>query len=111
MTIGEIEIMKQNTYAMIELALNADDEVLPEEKKSLLKYLASYNGKAEKSAQPGRILKGTEVAKRIGVSSKTVRNYRNQGLLPPFCPKGRKNATGYLESDVEAFLASHGVPA
>ena len=96
--------MKQNTYKMIELALNGDDEVSPEEKRSLLQYLASYNG----PARPGRILKGEEVANRLGISSRTVRNYREQGLLVPFRPEGRVNATGYLESDVDAFLAAHG---
>ena len=103
--------MKIETYNMIKCALDNDKELTAEDRKRMLKSLTSYNGKEEKSARPGRILKGTEVAKRLNLSTRTIRNYRKQGLLLPFCPKGRKNATGYLESEVDAFLASHGVSA
>lgn len=103
--------MKIETYNMIKCALDNDGDLTPEERKRMLKSLKSYNDKEEKFARLGRILKGTEVAKRLGLSPRTIRNYRKQGLLHPFCPKGRKNATGYLESEVDVFLASQGVPA
>ena len=103
--------MKENTYKMIELALKGDGDVSEEGQTRIMEFLHSFNGKSENAKHPDRILKGTEVAKRLGLSSRTIRNYRKQGLLHPFCPKGRANATGYLESDVNAFLATHGVPA
>ena len=108
---GEYTSMKIETYNMIKCALDKDGDLTPEERKRMLKSLKSYNDKEEKFARLGRILKGTEVAKRLNLSTRTIRNYRKQGLILPFCPKGRKNATGYLESEVDAFLASHGVSA
>jgi predicted DNA-binding transcriptional regulator AlpA len=54
-----------------------------------------------------------EVAKMLGVSKSTIKNYRNQRLIPfiEFNDSKTKSLVRYRRSDVEAVLQKHTVTA
>ena len=104
--------MKDNTLKTLENVLAMDDSIPKEHRERILDAAKNYNQpEPDNGPRLSRLLKATEVAKRLGVCVKTVRNWRDQGLLVPFVPPGKTKAAGYWEKEVERFQLSNGVPA
>jgi predicted DNA-binding transcriptional regulator AlpA len=59
------------------------------------------------------LISTAEVAKMLGVSESTIKNYRNQRLIPfiEFNDSKTKSLLRYRRSDVEAALQKHTVAA
>lgn len=99
--------MKEATLKTIENVLAMDDSITKEHREKILtaaKYFNPPEKKEEEERHLPTILKEKEVAERLGVCPKTVRNWKKEGKLHPFNPCGKKKVTGYLKSEVERFL-------
>ncbi|HEC44626.1 hypothetical protein LCGC14_2511550 [marine sediment metagenome] len=85
------------------------DLVTKEELNQALELLVSLDKKADKilNALPrisDQWLESSETSKMLHVSSRTLQNYRDKGLLS-FCQIGHKIL--FKRSDVDEFLANH----
>ncbi len=98
--------MKQTTKAIVQAALAADDSIRCECAEAALRLLASNKAEAA-PADVGQVLKASDVAKRLCVTTRTVRDFARRGLLRPVFGGGRKRL-GFLAEDVRAFLATRG---
>ena len=82
--------------------MSADPSVNPEERKSLVETLK--NG-AKAEARHDRVLRRPEAARRMGVSTKALDQWKRRGVLVPVQIPGSSRALGFRESDVEALIA------
>lgn len=101
--------MTTTTKTIVQAALASDGTIPGDVAEAALRLLAS--NKAETSpADVGQVLKASEVAKRLCVTTRTVRDFARRGLLRPVFGGGRKRL-GFLAEDVRAFLATRGPAA
>ena len=96
--------MTQTTKTIIQAAIAADATIPGECGEAALRVLAS-NATNPPPAEVGQVWKAAAVAKRLGVTSRTVRDFARRGLLRPVLGSGKKRL-GFLAEDVRAFLES-----
>lgn len=101
--------MKKVTKTIIEAAIAADDEIRCEVGNAALSMLAANKTDAP-PVDVGQVLKASEVGKRLGVTTRTVRVWSRAGLLRPVFGSGRKRL-GFLAEDVRAFMESRRPPS
>lgn len=83
-------------------AIIAADASIP--KESAVRALAVLDG-AEVPRPMGRLLKTTEAARILHVTTKTLRGWSKSGALVPVYVPGAKLRSGYTEESVRALLA------
>ena len=91
--------MRKETLSKIRTLIGADNTLTPRERSFWEGATAS-----PASWELPRLMKASEVAEAIGVSTSRVRAYAKQGLLKSVNPSGRRRA-GYTEESVRAFLS------
>ena len=100
--------MTQTTKTIVQAALASDGTIPGEVAAAALRVLAE--NKVDAPADVGQVLRAGEVAKRLAVTTRTVRDFARRGLLHAVKGSGKKRL-GFLASDVRAFLESRGPAA
>lgn len=90
----------QSTTKTAIAALLAADATVP--KVAAAAALRLLNG--EESRPVGRLLKTKDVARMLGVTTKTLRAWASAGAIRPVYAPGRKLRAGYTEESVRAFI-------
>lgn len=96
--------MTQTTKTIVQAALASDGTIPGDVADAALRLLAANKTDAP-PVDVGRVLKASEVGKRLGVTTRTVREWSRAGLLRPVFGSGRKRL-GFLAEDVRAFMES-----
>lgn len=92
--------MLSSTISIIKAALAADPTINPPDADAALAILA---GKAQNPDRIGRVIRTTEAARILGVSTKSLRSYSSAGaLVPVYAPGAVRKRTGYTEASVRA---------
>ena len=95
--------MKDTTKAIILAAAKADETITPEQIANAITALKGDASVGEKP--PSRVVRPREVAKRLGVSRKTLCSYGKRGLLASvYAPDKPSRRLGYTEESVERFI-------
>ena len=92
--------MQTQTRTAISALIVADGTIA---KEAANRALAILEGASE-SKPVGRILKTMEAARRLGVTTKTLRDWSKSGALKPVYVPGRKLRSGYTEESVRALV-------
>lgn len=101
--------MLETTKNAVKSILLTDTSLSPDDRSGMLSALVAYGrGDSNKGEKVPRLLRRKEVAARLGVSHRTVDKLHSEGLIKKFFFKGRKRASGFLESDINAILLANG---
>ena len=92
--------MTTNTKTILHAILAGDTTVTDEQSKGVFALL---EGKAE-PAPVGRLYTAREVARLVGRTAKTVREWARRGYLVPVKRPGMERVRGYTEASVRALL-------
>jgi len=92
--------MNSQTVAIVAAAIKADDTIGKSERSRLLGLLRTPSADV-----PPRLVRFGEAARRLGVTSRTVRNLCRAGTLSRCTLPGRARALGVAEADVLALIA------
>lgn len=97
--------MKEATKMAIRAILAADESASAEERAAIERALEGARP-SEGERRIGRILKAEDVSKKLGVSTRSLRNWRDAGRLTAVYGAGRhKRAIGFTEESVLALAA------
>jgi hypothetical protein len=99
--------MLDTTIAAIRALLRADPSLTPQDRSRILSLIRS-NGKGAadapaKTREP-QILRRSQVAARLGCTTRAVDNFARMGILTRVILPGRTRAAGFRESDVLALI-------
>lgn len=94
--------MTQTTKTIVQAALASDGTIPAEVASAALRVLAENKADAA-PGDVGQVLRASEVAKRLAVTTRTVRDFARRGLLRPVKGSGQKRL-GFLAEDVRAFM-------
>ena len=100
---AENENMTQTTKTIVQAALASDGTIPAEVASAALRVLAENKADAAAPGDVGQVLRASEVAKRLAVTTRTVRDFARRGLLRPVKGSGQKRL-GFLAEDVRAFM-------
>ena len=106
---GERKPMTQTTKTIIQAALDSDGTIPAEVVNAALRILAENKADAT-PGDVGQVMRASEVAKRLAVSTRTVRAFARRGLLRPVKGGGKKRL-GFLAEDVRAFMEGRALVA
>lgn len=90
--------MNDTTRAAIAAILKSDSTIPKATAEAALRLLDG----GDERRPIGRVLRTTEAAKLLGVTTKTCRLYAAAGALESVYVPGNKNRTGYTEASVRA---------
>ena len=101
--------MLATTYQICKSGLQSDPSLTPRDRARLLALLR--NGANESKPEPtvesvARIIRRAEAARRLSCSLRLVDRLAATGVLPKRKLPGRVRCAGFLESDVNALIAS-----
>ena len=103
--------MLPTTQVAIRSILTADPSIAPDERARIMAAIR-YGGakpKAEtKPADAPRLMRRAEVARMLGLSTRSVDNLSREGVLKRVCLPNRTRGTGFRESDVRALINADG---
>ena len=90
--------MRESTKTALSAILAADESIPNEAAKRAMAILEG----GETPRPLGRVIRTTEAARLLGVTTKTLRNWTKGGALVPVYAGGNKLRTGYTEASVRA---------
>ena len=96
--------MLSTTQAVCKAALKADPTVTPPDRIRLLYFLRTGGHLEQSHTSEPRLIRRAEVARRMGVSLRTVDNLARQGILKKRVLPGRQRSSGFLSCDVDTLL-------
>ena len=96
--------MLDSTVQVIKASLKADPSIQVAERSRLLAMLRTGGQPDESHTSNPRLIRRAEVARRIGVSLRTVDNLARQGILRKRVLPGRQRSSGFLSCDVDTLL-------
>ncbi len=95
--------MLQTTSTAITAMLRADPSLTAEDRATITAALRNHGRPARTDAgapEPARVLRRGEVAKRLGVTTRTIDTLAAQGVLKRLSFPGRVRGCGFRECDV-----------
>ena len=103
--------MLSTTLQAITAILRCDPSVSDEDRRRLILQLRCKNQPAKAAAREPRLLHRREVARRLGVSLRTLDKLHNQGVLRKLKFPGRVRSVGILTSELNQLLGVETAPA
>ncbi len=99
--------MLPTTIEAIKAILRSDPTIAPDCRTLIITSIRNYGSNAgTKSLQPEkRLIRPTEVARRLSVSTRTVHILATQGILHKKIFPGRKRSCGFLSEEVDRLIS------
>lgn len=92
------------TLNTIEAVLAGDQSINTTERKAHMQILRKGLSSADERIKD-RVISRKEVAEKFGVTTKTIDNWKNKGIITPVKLAKFNKAIGYRESDIDALIA------
>ena len=101
--------MLPTTIAIIKKVLEADPSVTPVDRQKLIIEMQNHGKNKSELTEPkttseSRILHCAEVARRLGVTVRTVHTLSNQGIIHKLKLPGRQRACGFSSMEIEKLI-------
>ena len=96
--------MKENQERALRSMLATFDGLDPKRVDAALQVLKGKHAAAPAPADVGQVFKAGAVAKLLSVTTRTVRNLRDKGLLHEVRAPGSSRCLGYSAESVRAFI-------
>ena len=100
--------MTTSTLDIIKSVLKNDPTLNPADISRIVGVMQAPKQEADQEPEKPRILRRSEVAKRLSVSTRSVDLYTAKGLLRKVKLPGQSRAAGFLESDLNKLILSLG---
>lgn len=96
--------MQQTTIDAVKAILATDQSIDADERKNMVLMLKMGAGNGPSKAVKDRIVSRKEFATRVGVTTRTIDNWRVKGYITPVIIPGKNRAVGYRERDVDGLI-------
>ena len=101
--------MLPTTIAIIKKVLEADTSIGLIDRQEIITVMLNYEKNkcsqtGSKSASETRIVRHAEVARRLGVTVRTVHTLSNQGIIHKLKLPGRQRACGFSSVEIEKLI-------
>ena len=96
--------MQTTTQEIIRAALRADPGLSVTDRNNILAAMRDH-GKGKGSSMPApRLLRRAEAAARLGVSTRAIDLWTQEGILQKIRLPGRRRAAGFAEESISALI-------